>query len=132
MAIASALIFVGSLLAMPHLVARIDADYFSHDRRPRSRWGSEHPAIRLAVRIGKNVLAAVLMLAGLAMLILPGQGLLTLFVGFVLVDFPGKYRLEKWLVSRRLIHRPINWLRARAGHGPLTLPPAVRSGRTRP
>ncbi len=112
---ASVVIFVASVLVMPALVARIQADYFAHDVRPPSRWAGQHPLIRLALLIGKNVLGCVFVLAGLAMLVLPGQGLLTLLVGFLLLDFPGKYKFEKWLVRRRYISRPINWLRRRAG-----------------
>jgi UPF0716 family protein affecting phage T7 exclusion len=75
--------------------------------------------VRICILIGKNLLGGLLMIAGLAMLVLPGQGLLTLFVGFLLIDFPGKYRLEKWLIRRRYILRPINWLRARRHRAPL-------------
>ncbi len=116
---ASIVVFFGSLLAMPPLVVRIRADYFAHDERPPSRWAGQHPVVRQLLRIGKNVLGYVFMLAGIAMLVLPGQGLLTLLVGFLMLDFPGKYRFEKWLVRRRYVLRPINWLRRRAGRSPL-------------
>ena len=46
------------------------------------------------------------------MLVAPGQGLLTMVVGLLLVDFPGKYRLERWLVTRQQVWRSINWLGA--------------------
>ena len=49
------------------------------------------------------------------MLFIPGQGLLTIAIGLLLVDFPGKYRLERWLISRRPIIRVVNWMRRRAG-----------------
>jgi hypothetical protein len=55
------------------------------------------------------------------MLVLPGQGLITLFVGFFLIDFPGKYRFEKWLIRRKAVHRPINWLRRKSGREALEL-----------
>lgn len=113
------MVFIGSLLAMPALAARIRADYFNHDERPRGRWAEQHPLVRLALRIGKNLLGCAFVLAGVAMLVLPGQGLLTLLVGFLLIDFPGKYRFEKWLVRRRYVLRSINWLRRRARREPL-------------
>jgi hypothetical protein len=119
LAAASVVVFVVSLLAIPPLVARIRPDYFTHDERPPSRWGSQHPFARPMLQIGKNVLGCVFMVAGIAMFVLPGQGLLTLLVGFLMVDFPGKYRFEKWLVGRRYVLRPINWLRHRAGRRPL-------------
>lgn len=116
---ASIAIFIASLLIIPAVVVRIRPDYFTHEARPPSPWANEHPVVRLAILVGKNFLGGVLMLAGLAMLVLPGQGLLTLFVGFFLVDFPGKYTFEKWLIARRYVSRPINWLRNRRGRMPL-------------
>lgn len=116
---ASVAIFIASLLIIPALVVRIPPDYFTHETRPPSPWANQHPFVRLAILVGKNLLGGVLMLAGIAMLVLPGQGLLTLLVGFFLVDFPGKYRFEKWLIAQRYILRPINWLRNRRGRMPL-------------
>jgi hypothetical protein len=56
------------------------------------------------------------------MLLVPGQGLLTIAVGLMLVDFPGKFRFERWLAVRPPVWRSINWLRKRAGRGPLERP----------
>jgi hypothetical protein len=125
---ASIVVFIGSLLAMPALAVRIPADYFAHARRPPSRWADQHPLVRQILQVGKNVLGYVFVLAGLAMLVLPGQGLLTVLVGFLLVDFPGKYRFEKWLLRRRCVLRPINWLRRRAGREPLRVRRSARGG----
>lgn len=113
---ASVLMFIVGLLAMPVIVCKIPADYFAHDERPPSRLIGQRPAIRITLLIAKNLLGVVLLLAGLAMLVLPGQGILTLVVGFLLLDLPGKYRMEKRLINQRWIHRPINWLRKRRGH----------------
>jgi hypothetical protein len=52
----------------------------------------------------------------------PGQGLLTIAVGLILLDFPGKFRLERWLATRRSVWRSLNWLRRRAGSKPLQMP----------
>jgi hypothetical protein len=116
---ASVVVFVVSLLATPALVARIRPDYFAHDTRPPSLWADRGPLVRRLLRLGRNLLGVVFMLGGIIMLVTPGQGLLTLLIGFLLVDFPGKYRLEKWLVRRRWVLRPINWMRRRAGRDPL-------------
>ncbi len=119
LASASVLTFVGSLVVVPVLVARVPADYFAQAKRPGTLAAAKPRAVRIALRVGKNVLGVLLMFGGLAMLVLPGQGLLTLLIGFMLVDLPGKYRLEKWLVSRPRVASGINWLRRRAGRGPL-------------
>lgn len=118
---ASIVVFAASLVTVPILVARIPANYFAHAHRPPGMWAHRHPALRMTLLIAKNVFGWVLIVVGVAMLVLPGQGLLTVLIGFLLLDFPGKYRLEKWLVSRKSIARPINWLRGRTGHAPLSV-----------
>jgi len=75
----------------------------------------------VALLIGKNVLGYAFIVAGIIMLVLPGQGMLTILIGITLVNFPGRYRLERWFVSRRPVLRSINWLRRRAGQPPLSL-----------
>jgi len=116
-------VFVGSLLLVPVIVTRIPHDYFAHHRRPPSRMAEQHRVVRIVFRVAKNVVGVLLMLAGVAMLVLPGQGLLSIFVGFLRLDFPGKYRLEKWIVSRRRALGAINWLRRRRGRAPMIVVP---------
>ena len=116
---ASGVMFLGSLVLMPILAARIPADYFTRDQRPPSRWRHQHPLLRMVMAILKNVLGVILMVAGLAMLLLPGQGLLAILIGLLLLDLPGKYRFEKWLIARPRIRSSINWLRRKAGREPL-------------
>lgn len=115
----SALTFAGSLLVIPLVAARIPADYFCTHRRGRTRWRRRRPLLRLGVLVLKNILGLVLFLAGVLMLFLPGQGLLTIFLGVMLMDFPGKYRLERFVISRGPVLRGINWLRQRSGVPPL-------------
>lgn len=119
-AVASVVMFVGSLIVVPIIAARIPADYFAHDRRPPSALRRQHPVLRAVGLIGKNLLGIALIFAGLAMLVLPGQGLLTIAMGLVLVDAPGKYVLERRLVAMKWVARPINWLRRTRGREPLT------------
>ena len=115
----SAFTFIISLILVPMLVVRIPADYFTHHKRHHKRPEKYPPSIRIIVLVIKNLIGLVLVLAGLLMLVLPGQGLFTMFVGVLMMNFPGKYRLERWVVERGPILKSINWLRARAGHAPL-------------
>lgn len=124
LALLSLLMFFGSLALLPFLVARIPVDYFTDAYRHRSRIERFHPIVYYSLRLLKNALAVLLVLAGIAMLVLPGQGLLTLLIGISLGDFPGKYRLERAIVRRDGVYRAINWLRARGGHPPLQHPDA--------
>ena len=118
---ASAVLLIASIFIIPAVVARVSPDYFAHDERPQRSWINLPPPVRVIIHIGKNLLGAILMITGLAMLALPGPGLITLLVGFALLDFPGKYRFERWLVARPAIHRPINWLRKRSRRPPLEI-----------
>ena len=112
--------FAGSLALMlltPITVAwavlRLPADYFTkRRRRPLDTWQKNRVA-RPLMLVAKNLLGVVLLVAGIAMLVLPGQGLLTIVVGLVLIDFPGKFRFERWVATRGPVWRSLNWLRKR-------------------
>jgi hypothetical protein len=121
LAAASAVTFVATVVFVPWWIVRLPADYFAHGKRRAALWADRPPWIRVALLLGKNVLGCVFLLLGLAMLVLPGQGLLTILVGIMLLDFPGKYRFERWIVSRRLVLRSVNWLRRKSEKSPLVL-----------
>ena len=111
--------FMATLISVPILVVRIPPDYFSRGKRHSKPWANHHPVVRAMLVIGKNALGYILVVAGIIMLVLPGQGIFTILIGIMLLNFPGKYQLERWIVARRLVFRSINWLRRRAGRAPL-------------
>ena len=117
-ALVSGLIALGTAVAMPWIVASLPRDFFTSEAPIASRWAEHHPALRLLLRVGRNALGAALVVAGVAMLVLPGQGLLTMAVGVMLVQFPGKRRLELWIARRRRVWNALNWLRRRMGREP--------------
>ena len=53
------------------------------------------------------------------MLVLPGQGLLTILVGLMLSDYPGKFKLEKKIIKTNLILKTINWYRNKSNIPPI-------------
>jgi hypothetical protein len=115
-------LLVLSPLVAGWLIVRLPADYFTtKHRRPLESWDG-HPVLRVALLVTKNLIGVALLVAGLAMLLAPGQGLLTIVVGVLLVDFPGKFRVQRWLVTRKQVWRSINWLRKRAGRPELKRP----------
>jgi hypothetical protein len=120
-AVASLVAFIATLMAVPWLIVRIPSDYFAHRRRLRKQGPRRRVVVRWALLIGKNLLGCLLIAAGIAMLVLPGQGMLTILLGFVLMDLPGKYRFERWIVAHPPVFRSINRLRQRAGRAPLVL-----------
>jgi Putative transmembrane protein (PGPGW) len=117
----SIVMFVGTLVVLPLIVARLPADYFTRDQRST---GGHTPAKtpRLLGLIGKNLLGIVLILAGVAMLVLPGQGMLMILIGLLLMDFPGKRALERHLVQQPSVFQAINWIRAKAHRPALQMP----------
>lgn len=118
----SVLTFVIGLVIVPIIIIRIPPDYFHRSKRSENRHPFRHPAVRILLLILKNTLGGILLLAGLLMFFLPGQGILTMLIGLTLLDFPGKFKLEKKLVSTPAILRSINWIRARAHTEPILKP----------
>jgi hypothetical protein len=109
----SLLVLVGSALLVPVIVLRMPADYFVRPQLERR----SHP-MRRALRL---VLGSLLLGAGVAMLVLPGQGVLTILAGLWLLPLRGKRKLELWLLRKGPIRRLTQALRTRAGKPPLLL-----------
>ncbi|CAA0105017.1 Uncharacterised protein [Halioglobus japonicus] len=112
----SLLAAVATIVAIPWVVTRLPQDYFANEERHALRDSSDKPVLVLALGVLKNVFGLLLILAGLIMLVTPGQGVLTLLIGLLLMNFPGKYRVERWLVLRPGVLRGLNWLREKRGH----------------
>ncbi len=105
---------VATAVIVPIVIARMPADYFvksSDERR-------SNPVLVVL----KNIAGVLLVLLGVAMLVLPGQGILTLVLGLGLVDFPGRRRFELKVMSRPSVLKAVNALRRRAGRSPLEVP----------
>lgn len=112
--------FVASVIAIPLILVRLPRDYFT-ERHPRTWLKEHHPVIRVVALTLKNLLGGVLLLGGLAMLVLPGQGLLTLLIGLTLLDFPGKRALERSIIGRPLVLHAINRIREKFHQPPLRI-----------
>lgn len=120
---ASIVTFLLGLFITPLIIVKMSEDYFLKDHPvPDDSFRGKHPVIRWTSLILKNLLGFLLVLAGIAMLALPGQGLLTILLGLVVMNFPGKRKLELRLIHFPGVLRSINWIRAKAKHAPLRLP----------
>lgn len=115
---ASALMLVASAVLIPLLIVRLPVDFYAennHRRRLLEQW----PVARAVFLVVKNAVGAVLLVAGLAMLVLPGQGILTILAALALLNFPGKRTLEMRILHLPRVLRSVNWLRRRAHREPL-------------
>jgi Putative transmembrane protein (PGPGW) len=109
-----------SLLATGFILVRLPADYFAGETPP-AFWQDRHPVLRWLGRVGKNVIGAILVVVGIILSLpaVPGQGLLTILIGLMFLDLPGKRRLEQKLVRQPRVLGAINRLRERYGRKPL-------------
>lgn len=112
--------FTISILLVAVVIVKIPANYFSshyqRDFLPNSSWITRWGAV-----VAKNIVGAVLVLAGVVMLIGPGQGVLTILIGLIMLDIPGKRPLEARIIKRPAVLAAINKLRAKYNKQPLEL-----------
>lgn len=127
----SAVTFLLSLLLIPFLVALLAPDYFLKFRERRRRRRPLNPW-SLLLLILRNLLGGCLVLAGIVMLFLPGQGLLTILLGLLLLSLPGKYRLINRLTGIRGVRRSLDWLREKKGKAPFIWPDSTNDPEQQP
>lgn len=104
---------VAAVFALPGVLARIPPDYFVADQPPDSGPG----------RVLRNLIGWPLLLVGIVLIPLPGQGLLTVLAGLALADVPGKRRLALFMLRSGPLRRAVDHMRSRRGAPPLELEP---------
>lgn len=114
--------FALSLLGVAATLVYLPADYFV-EGPTRADSSVQHPLLRVLWRLAKNLLGLCLVVVGLLLSMpgIPGQGLLTVLIGLMLLDFPGKRRVERAILSRPRVLAAANRLRGRFGKPPLRL-----------
>jgi hypothetical protein len=117
-------LLVLGVLATGITVVLLPEQYFARARRPWWRHPGPWRGPELAKTAAKNLAGFVLVAIGAVLSVpgVPGPGLLTVFIGLFLVDFPGKYRLQCWILRRRHVNRLVHRLRLRFGRPPLAFP----------
>jgi hypothetical protein len=112
-------LFAIGVISVPFAIARLPADYFVRESGSSQ---PEPPSLkRKLLKPLRNVLGVLLVLAGIAMLVLPGQGILAILLGLSMVDFPGKRKLLLRIVKTRGVQRVVAAIRRRAHKPPLQL-----------
>jgi len=119
LAVLSAVTLIASALLIPWIIARVPEDYFTRAHAHALPWEDKHPVVRIALIAGKNLFGLILVALGILMLVLPGQGVLTIIAGIALIDFPGRHRLVQRLAAQPPVLKSMNWIRRRAGREPL-------------
>ena len=106
--------FFANLGLVSLILVKIPADYFKKSRR--SKFMANHSqAVRVLAMVGKNLLGVALVILGIVLSLpgVPGQGVLTILLGIMLLDFPGRRRFERWIVTSPRVKNAVNKLRQR-------------------
>lgn len=121
--VSSAVMFIGTIIAIPIILSRLPTNYFQHDLE--HIWMEDyHPLFRNVGLVLKNTMGFIFLLAGIAMLLLPGQGILTMVIGISLLDFPGKRKLEHKLLTQPMVFQAMNAIRDKCSKPPFDPPNA--------
>ena len=111
-----------SFVAIGIVMVKIPENYFStHYKRdflPGSPW-----IVRWGAVLAKNILGIFLICLGIVLSLpgVPGQGILTILLGLIMIDIPGKRPLEAKIIERPAVRNAIDKLRAKYGKPPLVL-----------
>jgi hypothetical protein len=110
----------GSIAMVVFFLVQLPPKYFVAGDRKTCRHSGRGFLFWIATAL-KNLLGVVFVVSGIVMLLTPGQGVLTILIGVMLLDFPGKRRLERRLVARPGVLSTINRLRAYFAKAPLVV-----------
>lgn len=121
-AILSGIFFLGSMLAIPLLLALIPENYFLEHDDYLIHWKRSHPILRYFVLVLRNLIGLILIVTGIVMLVAPGQGIITILLGLACSTFPGKRTLELRLLRQEKVSESICWTRGKFNQPPLKLP----------
>lgn len=115
----SLFVFLFSLFSIKWLVSLIPEDYFINKKDSKIK--TSNIFIWYIVLIFKNLIGYSLILGGIMMLVLPGQGLFTIIIGLMMSNYPGKYSIEKKFIAIPTILKSINWLRRKSNKPPIRI-----------
>lgn len=117
-------LFLGSLAisfgAIAIVMVKVPKNYFSTHYKRDFLPGSSF-IVRWGAVIAKNIFGVFLVILGIVLSLpgVPGQGILTILLGLIMLDIPGKRPLEARIIKRPAVLSAINSLRAKYNKEPL-------------
>ena len=111
-------------IVISYTITQLDTRYFLHKENPgddaikKSKLTSQASIKTLLFNFAKIIVGICLVVCGLVMLVLPGQGLITMLIGLSLIPFPGKHKFEKNILARKSVRYSLNWIRRKANKTP--------------
>lgn len=110
--------FVLSIIVCTVLITYLPSNYFTNNYQRRH---IKNPILRFIVSFFKNIVGFIIIILGALMSVpgIPGQGLLTILVGLIISDFPGKSRLLNRIIHIRTVSLAANKIRLQFKRPPL-------------
>jgi hypothetical protein len=114
------LTFFGTIAIVAFVLVRLPPDYFASGVTRPFMLGRPWP-LRWIGLFAKNALGALIIAIGVVLSLpgMPGQGLLIMLLGLMLLDVPGKKTIVHRITRIPRVIATINTLRARYGKAPL-------------
>lgn len=115
---------IAYFIVISYIITQMDKRYFirkktsDDDSSENPHLTSMNSSVTYVVKIAKIIVGVFLLVCGVVMLVLPGQGLITMLIGLSLIPFPGKNKIEKNLLSRKSVRSSLNWIRIKANKDP--------------
>jgi len=116
----SCLVSILGIVLATIMILRMPEDYFLADKESRK---PSQAYQHLLWKIFKNGVGAAMIILGVAMIILPGPGILAILLGLSYMDVPGKHALLHLGLRLKSVRKSLNWVRRRFGHPMFTFPP---------
>ena len=110
--------FVGLAIAAVKIPKNYFSSHYRQDFLPDSSW-----IVRWGATIAKNVLGVILIALGVVLSLpgIPGPGILSILIGLIMLDIPGKRPLEFRIIKLPKVLSSINGLRKKFGKEPLVV-----------
>jgi hypothetical protein len=111
-----------SFAAIAVVMVKVPQTYFSISHR-REFLTDRHWFVRSGAVIAKNILGIFLVILGIILSLpgVPGQGILTILLGLIMLDIPGKRPLEARIIQQPKVLAAVNNLRAKYNKPPLIM-----------
>lgn len=110
---AALLLIAAATVLLLRFALTADEDFFL-----RLRQKEEEPIRLNALFFLRNLFGVLLLAAGVLMLFLPGQGILTVLLSLFFLEFPGRHKLIQRLLDSRRTQTALNGMRKKFGKKP--------------
>ena len=114
-------LFVGTLISIPFIIVKLPSDYFIKDKNLARRFCQDKPLLGVIIIGFKNIFGLIFLLMGFIMLFIPGQGILTMLIGYSMLDFVSMRGPVYKIVRRPSVYQFINRIREKKDKEPIEL-----------